>query len=318
MPDLPSLVEPKLSRPIEKIQKVLLRQDVAEVIARLSRKRIMMTVDLDSEDNVAPARDAAWTMRMDLALNVAVALTVVASVFCLAISTETDPDWGGWIVLEVLFAVIFISDSVLRMLLHGSHEFWFGHDRRWNWFDFAITSVSVGDVCLTLAIQAGSAGFGKFALVLRFFRLMRLARLLKIVRSPLIRELANMLMGFVLGSPALFWVSIIIWVTVALLAMGLRISVGPVPGDELLVERCGSGDNPLSTDPDCVVYKLYEYCGNLPKCMFTVFRCMIGDCTSSGGQSLASHFSAGFGARFDVVYLTGMIVMIFGLFNVIT
>jgi hypothetical protein len=152
---------------------------------------------------------------------------------------------------------------------------------------------------------------------------MRLARLLKIMRSPMIRELTNMLVGFVLGSPALFWVSIILWVVVALLAMGLRIAVGPEPGEDVLIAKCGRGDNIEaieSTDPDCVAHKLYaeEYCGSLSKCMFTVFRCMIGDCTSSGGASLAAHLSEGYGTKFDFVYLTGMIVMIFGLFNVIT
>merc|ERR1719145_275253 len=105
--------------------------------------------------------------------------------------------------------------------------------------------------------------------------------------------------------------------------MSLRIAVGPRPDDEVLIGKCGSGDSPfvtVDTDPDCAKHKLYaeEYCGSLPKCMFTVFRCMIGDCSSSGGQSLAGRFSEGFGTKFDVVYLTGMIVMIFGLFNVIT
>jgi hypothetical protein len=177
------------------------------------------------------------------------------------------------------------------------------------------------DLCVTLAAQDSDFEFGNFAVVIRTFRIMRLGRLLKIIRSPMIRELSNMLLGFVLGLPALCWVSIILWFVVALLAMGLRIAVGPKPGDDFLVDKCGSGDDPFNhADPDCERHMLYaeEYCGKLSKCMFTVFRCMIGDCTSAAGQSLAAHLSAGYGARFDFVYLTGMIVMIFGLFNVIT
>jgi hypothetical protein len=184
--------------------------------------------------------------------------------------------------------------------------------------------VAVFDIGLTLLIQeSDNLEFGRFVLVLRFFRLMRLARLLKLVHSPLIRELSNMLIGFVLGSPALFWVSILIWVVVAVVAMSLRIAVGPYPGDDLLVDKCGHPDSldvTEDTDPACLKHRLYaeEYCGSLTKCMFTVFRCMIGDCSSSGGQSLAAHLSAGYGLRFDFVYLTGMIVTMFGLFNVIT
>jgi hypothetical protein len=61
-----------------------------------------------------------------------------------------------------------------------------------------------------------------------------------------------------------------------------------------------------------------EYCDTVARCSFTVFRCIIGDCSSKGGQSLPGHFSRGFGMRFDVAYCLGMIVLIFGLFNVIT
>jgi len=54
------------------------------------------------------------------------------------------------------------------------------------------------------------------------------------------------------------------------------------------------------------------------KCMFTVFRCMTGECSTKGGQSLPVHLSAGFGLRFDITYCVGMVILIFGLFNVIT
>jgi hypothetical protein len=45
---------------------------------------------------------------------------------------------------------------------------------------------------------------------------------------------------------------------------------------------------------------------------------MIGDCSSRGGQSIAAHLSDGYKLRFDFVYILGMIVLIFGLFNIIT
>jgi hypothetical protein len=322
MKDLPKRVAPRLSRGIEKMQEALLKQDVAEVIAKLSREHMSLDV---SRDGVATTPKSFWIPRVDTALSVVVTLTVLASIFCLGLSRETDPGWEGWLVLEVVFAVIFVSEIVLKIWMYGSHVFWFGHHRHWNWLDFTVTVISVVDAGLTLLIQnlSDSFQFSRLALICRVFRLMRLGRVLKMIRSPLVRELSNMIVGFVLGSPALFWVSIIIWVVVGLVAMSLRIAVGPDPGEDLLVDKCGHPDHihgTVGADPACVKHKLYaeEYCGSLSKCMFTVFRCMIGDCTSTGGQSLAAHLSAGFGIKFDVVYLTGMIIMIFGLFNVIT
>ncbi|CAK0868939.1 unnamed protein product [Prorocentrum cordatum] len=324
MPDLPKRVEPRLSRGVEQIQYVLLKQDVEEVINKLSRTRLATTEDLHPS-RAARKTQTLWRRKMDNALNVAVGLIVIASIFCLGLSKETNPHWDGWLVLEVMFAATFVADSALRISIHGWGEFWFGPERHLNWLDVMVTTVSVTDVCLSIGTQHLSDGavFRRFMLLFRVFRLIRLGRLLRLIRSPLVRELSNILMGLVIGSPALLWVSVVIWVVVALVAMSLRIAVGPDPGDVDLVKKCGPGDKPnftVDTDPDCARHKLYaeEFCGSLPKCMFTVFRCIIGDCTSEAGQSLPAHLSSGFGMKFDIVYLTGMVLMIFGLFNVIT
>jgi len=52
--------------------------------------------------------------------------------------------------------------------------------------------------------------------------------------------------------------------------------------------------------------------------MFTAFRFMLGDYSSRGGKSLVVAFSRGYGKRFDVVFVSWMVVVIFGLFNIIT
>jgi hypothetical protein len=143
--------------------------------------------------------------------------------------------------------------------------------------------------------------------------------------TPFVRELSNMLVGFVLGAPALFWVIFLLGIVVILVGLMMRIAIGPVKGggDEIM-SRCGSGDDPLTTLPMCdndhekALMYAEEFCGTILSCSFTVFRCMIGDCGTAGGQSLVVRLSKGFGLRFDVVYALGMIVLIFGLFNVIT
>eukprot|EP00415_Alexandrium_ostenfeldii_P003709 UN3709 len=51
--------------------------------------------------------------------------------------------------------------------------------------------------------------------------------------------------------------------------------------------------------------------------MFTVFRCVLGDCSSKAGKSLTAAFSSGYGVAFDSVYCGGMVLVVFGLFNII-
>ena len=42
-----------------------------------------------------------------------------------------------------------------------------------------------------------------------------------------------------------------------------------------------------------------------------------GDCATRGGQSLIVHLSEGYGFRFEIVYAVGMILVVFGLFNIV-
>jgi hypothetical protein len=112
---------------------------------------------------------------------------------------------------------------------------------------------------------------------------------------------------------------VLLSLVVVLVGLCFRLAIGPPYGEPELIPRCGTGDGPMDAE-GCEPHVLYaeEYCGDVMRCSFTIFRCIIGDCSSKGGQSLAAHLSHGFGVRFDATYLLGMIVIIFGLFNVIT
>ncbi|CAK9005854.1 unnamed protein product [Durusdinium trenchii] len=63
---------------------------------------------------------------------------------------------------------------------------------------------------------------------------------------------------------------------------------------------------------------MHEYCGTVLGCMFTIFRCILGDCTTKGGRSLTLMWSHGYGVQFDVFYAFSMVCVIFGMFNIIT
>jgi len=61
-----------------------------------------------------------------------------------------------------------------------------------------------------------------------------------------------------------------------------------------------------------------EYFGTVYCSMFTIFRCLVADCTTQDGRSLIVPLSDAYGYSFDLPYCFGMVLMIFGLFNIIT
>lgn len=158
------------------------------------------------------------------------------------------------------------------------------------------------------------------SLVIRLFRVVRLVRIMKLVSSPLTRDLANMLVGFVVGAPSLLWVLVLLCMVIFASGIMFRYCLGPTPGQNL-VEKCGLGDDlPDDHDPACAAYLLYgeEFFGTVAKSMFTSFRFMLGDYSTRGGKSVAVAFSRGYGWPFDLAFVTSMIVVTFGCFNIIT
>jgi hypothetical protein len=252
-------------------------------------------------------------------LKTSVSFAVLISLACLLLSPDHDPEHPAWLCIELACTTLFVAEVLIKHLWYGHREYWCGRERYWNWLDAGITLVSVLDIVLEVVAANANASSISLLLVLRCFRFLRVARALKMLRSPLVQELSNMLMGFLIGVPALFWTIVLLSLVVVLVGLCFRLAIGPPYGEPELIPRCGTGDGPMDAE-GCEPHVLYaeEYCGDVMRCSFTIFRCIIGDCSSKGGQSLAAHLSHGFGVRFDATYLLGMIVIIFGLFNVIT
>ena len=62
---------------------------------------------------------------------------------------------------------------------------------------------------------------------MRLLRVARVARLMKFLHSPLLRDFANMLAGFLIGIPALMWVMVLLFVVVYIMALVFRQALGP-------------------------------------------------------------------------------------------
>merc|ERR1719188_1133747 len=72
-------------------------------------------------------------------------------------------------------------------------------------------------------------------------------------------------------------------------------------------------------DAKCKIHQMYgqEFFGDVATSMFTAFRWMLGDYGTRGGKSLTVALSQGYGGAFDTLFVFWMIVVTFGVFNII-
>jgi len=315
------MTDPLKAIEVREVQDMLLVEDTEQVIAKVTHATTEMSNEGDSE--------AMWQDVLLWYLNIFVSVAVITSLITYGLSLDWEPSWDGWFLLQALCTLVFVTELVIKLWLLGAATYFCQKgDRWWNWTDTSITCVSVFDLCIyALSSTTDTATAARISLVLRTLRLVRIVRLVKLLRLPLFHELGSMLTGLLIGLPWLVWVCCLLVVVIFSAALFLRQAVGP-RGDECHKGCTGEcfDDNAdeiamLSDLPStCKLHYLYgeEYFGTVGKSMFTVFRCMIGDCTTRTGRALAAELSSGFGARFDLAYSLGMVAAIFGLFNVIT
>ena len=114
----------------------------------------------------------------------------------MGISLDTNPDWPGWLLLDTLFAFVFVLEVVVKSYVLQPRVYFCGRDSVWNLFDVTLSLIAVVEVCLSVILSsAGATGQARAALVLRGLRLARMARLAKLIRMPLLEELANLISG---------------------------------------------------------------------------------------------------------------------------
>jgi len=310
-------------------------KDVADLRAALGTPTVEEIITEASRSGTADNSMSTYTKppsRKDpeKRLNTLVSVVVFLNMVSMCISVDNNPDHVGWLVFEVCCVAIFITEVVVKLRRWGARAFFCGASAAWNIADTIITTIAIMEVMLSIVEKSSSsldladggnvASAARVAVMLRALRLVRVVRLVRLVSHPMMRDLANMLVGFVIGLPSLLWVLMFFLLILCLLGLTFRILFGPA-GEERLVDTCGSPDDMVVlTDLDCPVHWMYgeEFFSSVPLSMFTVFRFMLGDYSTRGGKSLIVAFSQGYGPKFDMVFVAWMIVVIFGLFNIIT
>eukprot|EP00931_Biecheleriopsis_adriatica_P045173 TRINITY_DN25894_c0_g1_i1.p1 TRINITY_DN25894_c0_g1~~TRINITY_DN25894_c0_g1_i1.p1 ORF type:complete len:735 (+),score=113.99 TRINITY_DN25894_c0_g1_i1:15-2219(+) len=202
---------------------------------------------------------ANWTSSDFLESVPVQALTVaLILVNAVVIGFETDwPDAFPWGSVENIFLLFFTMELGLRMHaagLAGYFRFQQNPDISWNVFDFLI--VSFGIVSWLVSILAGEHhALTQNAMLFRMLRLLRILRVLRIIRIVrFLKQLYLLAYGFVEGTMAVVWVTILASFMLYICAVILVRAYGHIPED----------------DPDHEFFE--QKFGTIPKTMFALFE----------------------------------------------
>jgi len=274
----------KLLQQFKAIKEILLAGDTNRLVAELTFVRI--------NDLAAPPDEVSLLTYLEPF----VGLVIVANGIMIGFQTSLEyENWSGWVYVEIVFACILLLELLLRLRLLKCRDFWCGAERLWNWFDAFLGAMAITDAALQLIWQASTEMDG--ANLLRFCRLLRLARIVKVFRLKFMRDLRLMIKGLVAG----------VW-TLSLAFLLLAAVLYVIAGFTTVAMGRNARLRELG---------LQVYFSNIPMSMFTAFRCFTGECVTDEGRSIPSILTDEFGVPFVACYVASYMLVSMGIFNVI-
>mmetsp|Transcript_41287 Transcript_41287/g.119423 ORF Transcript_41287/g.119423 Transcript_41287/m.119423 type:complete len:527 (-) Transcript_41287:120-1700(-) len=189
--------------------------------------------------------------------------------------TETDhPGWSVWPTVDIVFAVAFLLEIVLRITHRGVVGF-FVKDAVWGVLDLAIVVLGVFDSLVEPALQSrGIISRSGHSSALKFVRLFRLLRMLRFVK------LFPKLMSFVQALLEMF--STMIWIFTFLTIIMVCLAIA-------MTHEIGRREAPDDLDTEHW-QMMREYFQDVPTSLFTLFRVSTqDDWMTIAGPLVADH-----------------------------
>lgn len=146
--------------------------------------------------------------------------------------------------------------------------------------------------------------------IMRLARLTRITRAVRVLKLRFFKELNMMISGIFGGMKTLFWSFVLLLVIVYIVGVALRQVMTPPQDCESAGTQCSHAEMHLSQH-------YAELFSSTPRCMFTVFRCLTDGCGSVDGTPLSVYFYDSHGIVFILAYVTVVIFIMFGVFNLI-
>eukprot|EP00929_Paragymnodinium_shiwhaense_P114165 TRINITY_DN824_c0_g2_i2.p1 TRINITY_DN824_c0_g2~~TRINITY_DN824_c0_g2_i2.p1 ORF type:complete len:710 (-),score=132.97 TRINITY_DN824_c0_g2_i2:497-2626(-) len=273
-------------------------EDIAELRSVLIRAEDIGRNTANQKTPVLQRLHALTPKEKELALDSCIGFVIVVNAAFIGYSIDAPVSQESIVFnIDVFFSVVFVLELLLKLRLNGLRGQFSGEAAKMNIFDASIILVDTTQLLLSLILSGEDGGFLNLPSIslLRVLRLVRLARMLRLLRFKVFDELIMMVGGMMGGVTTLFWAMVLYFFAVYLVSLMFRETLGHRK-----------------------IENIFEYFQDVPRSMFTVFRCSFGDCSSAGGMPIFEHVEIHYGVFYSLLYCLFMFSMTIGLFNVIS
>jgi len=203
--------------------------------------------------------------RKDLASGVLqgiVILLIIANAIVIGLETDNQNAFN-WDLVENLFLCAFTIELGVRMYYYGCGNFFKLRENpelTWNVLDFGIVAAGIFNVFLSLLVDDNIISHGvtdkNDSTLFRIVRVVRLLRVLRIIRIVrFLKQLYLLAYGFVEGTMAVFWVTLLASFVLYVCSI-------------ILVRAYGHADTEIDEDAELFHHKF----GTIPRTMFALFE----------------------------------------------
>jgi len=260
--------------------------------------------------------------RVSTGLDFVVLLLIIMNVATITLSLDIDKNWPGWQNIEFIFTILFLTEIFIRIGINGCSSHFCGPDSGWNIFDVIVVMLGVADMVISSARSATNTELsekekGEAAgqvMAMRILRLLRVVKMVRMLRLKVLKELRLMVNGLLGGLRTIFWAFVFLFFFILILGITTRTFLGSPPEEPACMQwdwNCTESQKHLAEYRD-------ELFSNVPRCMFTLFRCFISDgCSSISGVPLMPLLWDEYGWFVAVIYVLCFSFLTFGLFNLI-
>lgn len=217
----------------------------------------------------------------------------------LGLSVDYKDGSLAWLICDSLFSISFIVELAFKIWINGWRGHFCGRGDKPNaqsaigscldailiWADFTQLVMEIAD----FDVPPPSAS------LFRTVRLLKIARVLRLLKTDIFKDLLDMIQGIVGGLSTLLWSMVFFVLVVYSMALVFR---------ELLGSR--------------TVEHVNDMFNTVPRAMYTTFRCSFGDCSTPGGMPIFEFVYTEFGLFENLLYCLFVFCVTIGLFNVIS
>lgn len=284
----------------------------ADQMARQAKREALSTIFLVAEEfelEQKRARSAVGVLsdvktrfsgeNMEMTVDSIMAVVIFTNAIFLGVSVDHKDGSWAWLVVDSFFSFSFIAELVFKIWINGLRGHFCGRG------DTANAQSAIGSSLDAMLIAADFIQLileitnfdvpPPSASLFRTVRLLKIARVLRLLKTDVFKDLLDMIQGILGGLSTLLWSMVFFVLVVYSTALIFR---------ELLGNR--------------TVEHVNDMFNTVPRAMYTTFRCSFGDCSTPGGMPIFEFVFTEFGFFENFLYCLFVFCITIGLFNVIS